>query len=100
MDYTEKQPAEIFYISIDFKESMDANEVIDLPNSSFMVTDSEGEDVTDNLLESANTHVDGTIVYLQIKGGESGNEYKLTARIKTDQNNIYEKDLTIKVWEE
>lgn len=91
-----KQPEEIFPISVDFSRVLADGETLDESASTVTAYDEEGTDVSDDIIEGSLNVVDGKI-YQKIKGGESGKVYKITFLAATSEDNIFEKDLMMNV---
>lgn len=110
---TTKQPYEKFFIGVDFTQALEADEDIDLSNSSVTAVDKDGDDATSTIIESGSktidTAIEGDVPYtpqddamLSARvqdGSEAESPYKLTYRIITTAGNKYEKDLKLKVKE-
>lgn len=95
-DQFNKQPEEIFPISVDFSRVLAEGETIDEGESSVVAYDAEGEDVSDEIIEGSLNVVDGKI-YHKVKGGVSGLVYKITFLAVTSAANVYEKDIMMHV---
>lgn len=94
MDSFTKQVNEKITFSIDFSNSLVDTELI----STYTVTAySESIDCTDTVIDNYDNTT--TTVSIRTKGGTNGNKYKITVLITTDQNNVYEKDILMKVCE-
>jgi hypothetical protein len=99
----EKQPNESYTISIDFTNILQENESIQacyitayLNNDN--VTSSVIVDISDDESEVYGSS-DTSKVYIKVKDGISGLDYKITALIDTDDSNTYEEDILMLVRE-
>lgn len=89
-----KQPSEVFPISIDFSDVLDTSEIITSITVTAYLID---VDVTSQVIDL--NSFSETKVTIRVKGGTTGNKYKITALITTSLGNIYERDLIMKVIE-
>jgi hypothetical protein len=92
MDNFEKQSSEQLQFEIDFSDSLDTGEYI----SSYTVKAvNESIDYTSTIVDSSdNTTI---AVSVRVKGGTDGKNYKITVVITTTEDNIYEKDILMRV---
>jgi Flp pilus assembly protein TadG len=93
MDNFEKQSSEIYTINIDFSNLLNDNsETI----STYTVKAyNESIDYTSTVIDNHdNTTTD---VNVRTKGGTDGKNYKITVLVTTDQSNVYEKDILMRV---
>jgi hypothetical protein len=75
-----KQPDEIYTIEVKFEKRLDTGEAI----TDHAVTGySNGTDVTDTIIDGS-TQV-GTSIFVGVKSGTSGVEYKITVIVTTDK---------------
>lgn len=100
---TEKQSYEAYFIHGDFSSVMTSPEIIDTIIS-LVVLDSDGTDVSNDLIESGSQSIgtDDDIfkVFFRIQNGDSaGSPYKFTVKIETDTGNRWEIDGLIKIKE-
>lgn len=95
-DAFKKQPLEVFPISVDFSRVLESLEFVDENNSSVIVTDADGNDVSTEILEGSLSESGGVIIQ-KIKGGETGKSYKITFLAVTTLNNTFEKDIRMDV---
>ncbi len=94
-----KQPAERFYVGIDFSELLSAGESISTPDiqvKAYCITDGM-VDVTGSLIDPSTLIVNGDVVQLQLKDGEAGKRYKISFTVPTSLGNIYEEDIFVLV---
>ena len=94
-----KQPAEKFYIGVDYVNALLEDESLNLGACSVVVYDDGGNDVTNDIYDGGTLTVDGTKLLARIKGGEEGKIYKVSFRAGTNQGNIYEKDVYIAIYD-
>lgn len=96
MDNFVKQPNEKFTFSINFSNTLDIDEIID----SYVVTAYLGDiDMTSTVIDSTTVDATTDIIRVRVKGGTTGNKYKITTLVTTDVGDIYEKDILMKVCE-
>lgn len=94
MDNFTKQPNEKYTISIDFTNILATNETI---YSYTIVAYLSNTDMTSTVID---THTNTTTaVSIRTMGGVDGNNYKITTKIVTNLNNIFEKDIQMEVRE-
>jgi hypothetical protein len=91
-----KQPYEEYYLSINFKKDLGTEEIA---SATVTVVDSDGLDVTEDMIDDEAQAFDGPILYFWIMGGETGNVYKITARIVGTEGSKYEADATLRIKE-
>lgn len=95
-DHFTKQPLEVFDISVDFSRVLKNLEFCDEGQSSVTAYDAEGNDVTADIIKGDFSETGG-IMTQTIKGGESGNSYKITFIFFTTLLNTFEKDIKMDV---
>lgn len=90
-----KQPSEVIPISIDYSLLLNDTETI----SSCAVTayDPNGSNVTSTIVH--NSSVDGSVCKATVKSGTDGVRYKITFKASTNELNLYEEDVFMKVYE-
>ena len=90
-----KQPSEIIPISMDFQYLLNDTETI----SSMTATavDDDGTNVTSTIIH--NYAISGDICKVTVKAGTDEIRYKITIKITTNESNIYEEDVFMKVYE-
>jgi hypothetical protein len=99
MDELSKQPYEAFTLSVDFGANMISGETI--ASQTVTAADSEGNDVTDTVLDTALTVNDGAtkVLFYVRAGSPTASPYKLTVRCVTSATHRWEKDIKLKVKE-
>ena len=94
-----KQPFEQFFLGAEFANVLDTDiEAINLSSSSVVAIDSAGD--TDNTVLDIGSKALETDTILKVRilaGTEALSPYKFTFRIVTDQNNKWEKDISMSV---
>jgi len=94
MDTFFKQPSEKFIISIDFTNVLGTTTIA----SYTVVVYKESTIVTSTIID---THsIDGNLILIKVKAGNDYGNYKITTLITSCSNEIYEKDVMMKVNEE
>jgi methionine-rich copper-binding protein CopC len=88
-----KQPWETYQITMDFDDSMDADEDIYPTLSAVTCADSAGEDVSSDIIDGSPSVQDRTKLAIQIKGGISKKRYKVTFRAHISSTKKLEEDL-------
>jgi len=92
-----KQIAETFPISIDFSENMATGEVIS--SQVISAVDNEGNVATGDVLsDPANDSAQACTVRV-LAGTEALSPYKITCKATTDESNVWEKDILMKIKE-
>ena len=92
-----KNPAEKFYIGVDFSKWLSSGESINVGASSVTAIDESGNDVSSTLIESGTLAVDGSILQARIKDGTDGAIYYVTFNAVTSLLNNFEEDIRIRV---
>lgn len=95
MDFT-KQPSEIFPFKIDYTPWMSPGEVL----VSGVVFVNESQVTIPHDLISSYAIVDSTFVSITVHNGIDGQDYKITSRVFTNHNEIYEFDVLLRVRED
>lgn len=91
-----KQPAEKFYINVNFSESLDENEIIDLPNCTISSKNiSDDSDSTAEIIEPGSMSTADGKIFIRVNAGENDSKHKITFLVQTDKGNIYERDITM-----
>lgn len=91
-----KQPSEEFTIAIDFTGRMATGETLD--SAVVTAADSAGTDATAAVIESSS--VSSPHVLVRIKGGQDGQDYRVTVVATTATTEVYEADVTMRVRDE
>jgi hypothetical protein len=91
LDSFKKQPSEKFYISIDFSNNMDNEEII---NSNITATYGSIDKTSEVIGINS---IDEQLINIQVKNGETEKDYKITAVITTNLGKILEKDVVMQV---
>jgi hypothetical protein len=91
-----KQPAERFSIGIDWQDRLAEAETLSGVEATAQRLDLDGTPAPEVLDGSG---IAGAISYVTVKNGTSGVTYKITVRVKTSLDNVYEADLTMRVLE-
>ncbi len=86
-----KQPWEKFPIAGDFSKVLGDEETIDSGASTVIAYNSAGEDVTEDIIDNI-SFTDSRII-AKLKGGNDGENYKITFKAHTSQDNDYELDV-------
>jgi len=81
--FDEKQPYEEYYLAFDFTNAVGTETIT---AATVTVTDSAGTDKTSDLTTVANQRIDSPIVNVWVKGGATGQTYKITCKITTGAN--------------
>jgi hypothetical protein len=90
-----KQPNELFEFSCDFSNNLSSGETI----NGYTVTASHlGEDATSTVIDS--NRKDDDNVYVKVKAGTDGYDYKITVEATTSTGNVFETEVTMKVRDE
>jgi len=76
-----KQPYEEYFVSFDFTNVLEGASVA---TAAVIVYDSSGATCTSVITNVANQTLATNAVYIWIKGGETGEEYKVTCKIETN----------------
>lgn len=97
MDKFTKQPYEEFTISSDFGLNFLSGETI--VSQTVSAVDSSNVDVTATITTQASVAHDGSKVTVLVKGGTTGNTYKITFRCVTSLGHKWENDVQMKVTE-
>jgi len=88
-----KQPAETFYIGVDFSPVLAEGEGLDQINSEIVAYDSTGQDVSTEILVNDTMMISDTVLQIKVQGGEVGQRYKVSFRAATNFGNLYEEDI-------
>lgn len=96
MNFFSKQPSEKFTITVDFTNMIDENETISTLQAKAYIKDL-GTDVTSTIIESSTYNTQS--VYAVVMAGTTNTIYKITLKVTTNQNNIYEEDVFMQVEE-
>lgn len=96
-NYFQKQPSEIFSISVDYELRMADGETIASKTVSAVET-KHNSDRTSTVIDSST--INGTSVYVKVKNGTDGVHYKITVKAVTSGGNTLEEDIIMFVSEE
>ena len=100
LDKFQKQPHEKYFIGVNYSKALGSSEAIVLSSTEILATDSNGVDATADVLEDGSAAVDGSVLLIRVMSGlEERAPYKLTFRAHTDQGNIFEKDVNMRIKE-
>ena len=94
MDRFTKQSSEQFTIELNFSRRLETSETISSYELEVINNDTE-IDVKSTIVDDE-TNDDDTI-YVTVKAGDNGNNYKITGTITTSNDNIYEKDVIMSI---
>lgn len=102
LEKTKKQPFERYFVYGDFVKVMDDDETLDAGNAATTVTAidlADNSDATADVIDDASMYVDNETkrLYIRVKDGIDGKEYKFTIRVETDKGNRWEVDGIIDV---
>ena len=86
-----KQPGEIFTISINFNSSIEDGETID----TYTIITTEAGDIVTNIIDSSSSQAG--YINIKVKNGTNNTDYKITVKITTSDNNVYEEDVIMQV---
>lgn len=92
--YSSKQSWEEYFLGFNFENVLDGEAI---SSAVVSVADSDGETVTDTLVDAAKQNIDGTIVYFWIRAGTNGQTYKITCKATGALGSKYEFDATITI---
>ena len=94
-----KQPAEKFYVGVNFEALLADGESIELTQSQVVAYDmANGSDVSAEMIEAGTLSLkDETILQARVIGGVDGKKYKLSFRAATSLGNLYEEDVILVV---
>jgi len=97
--FSPKQPYEAYYVQFPFAKDLESDGI-----ASAVVTatnNDTGADATSTVTTAANQVILGKSVFVWVKAGVSGTDYKITCRIVADDDNgsQYEKDGLLPVLE-
>jgi hypothetical protein len=90
-----KQPDEKYPISMDYTDALNATETISSVSVKAYTTYGAITDVSTTLIDT--TSIEGNICNAVVKAGTTGAKYKITFKATTDEGNIYEEDVWMKV---
>lgn len=93
-----KQPYEEYYIAFDFANYLGSAAISTATTTAAVY--STGADATATILTSAEQTIIGKVVYVWVKAGSSGAEYRITCRIVADDGSKYELDGLLMIAEE
>jgi hypothetical protein len=88
-----KQPDEIIPISMDFQYLLNNTETI----STLSVKTYDESNVDTSSTMVSNAAIDNEICKATIQNGTDGARYKITFKITTDEGNVYEEDVLMKI---
>ena len=91
-----KQPSEIIPISMDYQLLLNGIETISLL-SVVIVDQIDNTNVTHDILD--NQSIEGSVCKLVVKGGTHRGKYKITLKVATNEGNLYEEEILMKVYE-
>lgn len=94
-----KQPSEKFYVSVDFSAILDIGETIDAIASTVTAADSSGNDVTSTFIDASALTASSGILQSRIMDGNNNTNYKVTFTAHTSLGNIFERDVTVFVYD-
>lgn len=94
MNIFHKQPNESFTISIDFSNNLVNGDTI---NTYTVIGYLNDVDVTSTIINSDSN--DDDKVYIEVKNGNDGNDYKITVVVNSNESNIFEDDVLMRVLE-
>lgn len=86
-----KQPDEKFTISIDFNSNLESEETID----TYTIVVTEAGDIVADIIDSS-ASAEGYI-NIRVKNGTNNTDYKITVKITTSDENVYEEDVIMQV---
>jgi hypothetical protein len=94
-----KQPFDKIWYSLDFtvKDALAPGDSLDSILSFKCYKTIDGSDVTSSLVYANSPKLDGDFVMFKAIGGVHGQDYKYTARVKTDFGEELEEDLILEV---
>jgi hypothetical protein len=100
-----KQPNEQYNIEVDFSKEL--NKVSAVISSKEVIATLNGTDVTDAVIEGSNISSTEMSVIIGVKGGLTGNTYKITVRVTSNEDLdsslsekcVYEADILMIVFE-
>ena len=90
-----KQPAEKFAISLDFGTNRFNGTETYLSDSTTSVLLSTGATTTSTVIDS--TSESGDVISVVVKAGSAGENHKITCQVTSDEGNIYESEVLMKV---
>ena len=90
-----KQPSEIIPVEVDFQYIVNSTETI--TTLTVTAVDSAGTSVTSTIV--GDTSISGDICKAILKAGTDGSRYKATFKATTNEGNVYEEDVFMKVYE-
>jgi hypothetical protein len=89
-----KQPAERFSVGIDWQDRLAQGESL----TAVQVTPERQDGSPAPEVVDDSGHV-GAMSYVTVRDGDPGVTYKITVRVTTNRDNVYEADLTMRVVE-
>lgn len=89
-----KQPAELFPITVDFTTRFNGTEAY-ASESTTAILLSTGVDTTSTVIDS--TSESSGVITIVVKAGADGENHKITCVVTSDEGNIYEADVLMKV---
>ena len=92
-----KQISETFPISVDFSDNMATGEVI--LSEVISATDNAGDDVTADVLSDPGNDGAQAVTVRVLAGTEALSPYKITFVATTDESNVWELDVLMKIKE-
>lgn len=96
----EKQSWETWIIAMDISDDLEDGETILLATSSISAVDKDGNDVSNDVLDSSGKAVSGPLLQIRVfAGDESLQPYKITFRAVTSLDNKYELDVKMVIRE-
>ena len=99
-NFSTKQPYEAYYVEFPFTKDLGADGIA---SATVTATNNDtGADMTATVTTAANQIILGQSVFVWVKAGTTGTDYKITCRIVADDDNAsqYEKDGLLPVLEE
>jgi len=94
--FSSKQPFEEYYVAIDFTNVIGSATVA---SATVVAYDSSLATVTTNLIDTSKQTVTSPNVYIWVRGGQTGQDYKITCQITTSIGEKFEQDVTLPVEE-
>jgi hypothetical protein len=86
-----KQPDEKFTVSINFNSNLEDGETID----TYTIEATQAGEIQENLIDSSSSQ--SGYVNIKVKNGTNNTDYKITVKITTSDNNVYEEDVIMQV---
>lgn len=89
----EKQTDEVFDISIDFSDVLATAETI---TTKEVIAYLGSTDKTIDVITSS--AISGKTIVIKVKNGKNKRSYQIIVKIETSENNVFEENITMDVW--